>query len=155
VGVVLDSQSLAVRSTDLEMERHRVISDLLQENSFALKNAETAGGPYHLRLSLEEDRLVIDIDCATTSHRESVSFALKPLRRQIQDYTIVCDNFYKTAQAGEMHRLEAIDAGRRSIHDEAAEILAEALENKVRLDKTTARRLFSLVYVLHARTVTT
>jgi uncharacterized protein (UPF0262 family) len=71
----------------------------------------------------------------------------------MQDYTVLCDNFYKTARMGQIHQLEAIDAGRRSIHDEAALLLAETVENKVILDKPTARRLFSLIYVLHIRTL--
>lgn len=151
IAVTLDSGSIAARSTDLEMERHRVISDLLVENSFRLKGAD---GPYRLALSLNGDGLIIAVGCDATGHAEDLRMPLKSFKRHIQDYTIVCDNFYKTAKAGELHRLEAIDAGRRSIHDEAAEMLAETLEDKVILDKTTARRLFSLVYVLHARTIT-
>ena len=131
VEVKLDSQSLGPGSTEIEIERHKTISDLLDENSFKLAEPASAEGPYKLHLRLTEDRLHMQVGC--------------------KDYSIVCDNFYKTAKAGEMHRLEAIDAGRRSIHDEAAELLAETLENKVILDKPTARRLFTLLYVLHIR----
>ena len=116
---------------------------------------ETAQGPYRLLLSLEDDRLIMQVGCAKTGHQENMRILLTPLKKHINDYTIVCDNFYKTARAGQIHRLEAIDAGRRSIHDEAADMLAESLENKVILDKMTARRLFSLLYVLHMRSAPT
>jgi uncharacterized protein (UPF0262 family) len=154
VAITLDTGTMAARSADLEMERHRAISDLLCENSFRLKAPDTAMGPYRLHLSLVGDRLLLDVGCNGTGHQEGIPLPLTGLRRQINDYAIICDNFYKAARAGEMHRLEAIDMGRRGMHDEAAEMLAEALEDKVILDKTTARRLFSLVYVLHARTIT-
>ena len=91
------------------------------------------------------------VGCTKSGHEAEIPVPLSGLKKHINDYVIVCDNFYKTARAGEIHRLEAIDAGRRSIHDEAAELIAEILENKVILDKTTARRLFSLLYVLHMR----
>jgi len=151
IGVTLDSKSLTTRAADIEVEKHRAVSDLLHENSFRLKTPETAEGPYNLTLSLQEGRLVIDVGCVRTGHREGLQLALAPLRKHISDYVIICDNFYKTARAGQIHRLEAIDAGRRAVHDEGAGLLAEALEDKVLLDKPTARRLFSLVYVLHMR----
>lgn len=151
-SVRLDAGSLGVRTeTQIEVERHRTISDLLEENSFRLAAQEAAEGPYEVCMSLQEERFVMQVACTVSGHAEDISMPLAPLKRHIRDYTIVCDNFYKTAQAGEVHRLEAIDAGRRSIHNEAAEVLAETLENKVILDKATARRLFSLLYVLHIR----
>ena len=151
IDVALDSQSLNTRSADIEIERHKVISDLLGENNFRLVTPETAHGPYRLLLSLEDGRLILQVGCTKTGHREDIRILLSPLKKHISDYTLVYDNFYKTARGGQIHQLEAIDAGRRSIHDEAAAILAESLENKVILDKTTARRLFSLLYVLHMR----
>lgn len=153
IDVALDSGSLMTRSPDIEMERHRAISDLLIENNFHLAEHPDAPGPYHLHLALSalEQRLRIRIHCTRSGHDEEISLPLGGLRKQIHDYVILCDNFYKTARAGEIHRLEAIDAGRRSIHDEGAEMLAEMIENHVILDKLTARRLFSLLYVLHMR----
>ena len=151
VDITLDSHSLVMRSADLEIERHKAISDLLHENSFRLKEPDNAQGPYRLMLSLEDERLILHIACTKTGHQENLRILLAPMKQHISDYAIVCDNFYKTARAGQIHRLEAIDAGRRSIHDEAAGLLAENLENKVILDKMTARRLFSLLYVLHMR----
>lgn len=149
--VVLDSSITTTRSTDIEMERHKAISDLLAENSFQLIEPAGSTGAYHLKLTLDTDRLHIRIHCRGTDMTEMMSLPLAPLRKHIHDYVILCDNFYKTAREGQIHRLEAIDAGRRSIHDEGAELLAESLQNKVNLDKLTARRLFSLLYVLHMR----
>jgi uncharacterized protein (UPF0262 family) len=155
IKIELDRDSIAMRSAEIEVERHRAISDLLDENSFRLLTPD-AEGPYRLRLSFENtDRLLIQVNCTQSGHQEDIPLPLSPLKRLISDYTLICDNFYKTAKAGEMHRLEAIDMGRRGIHNEGAEVLAETLENKVIVDKTTARRLFSLLYVLHMRTTTT
>jgi len=153
IDVVLDGGSLMTRSADIEMERHRAISDLLVENSFRLAQNDSAPGPYHLRLALSalEQRVHIRVRCVMSAQEDDISLPLGGLRKHIHDYVILCDNFYKTARAGQMHRLEAIDAGRRSIHDEGAEMLAEMLEERVILDKLTARRLFSLLYVLHMR----
>jgi len=153
IDVALDSGSLMTRSADIEMERHRAISDLLVDNSFRLAGNDAAPGPYHLHLALStlEQRLHMRVRCVMSTHQDDISLPLGGLRKQIHDYVILCDNFYKTARAGQMHRLEAIDAGRRSIHDEGAELLAEMLEDRVIRDKTTARRLFSLLYVLHMR----
>lgn len=153
IDVALDSGSLITRSADIEMERHRAISDLLADNSFRLTGNDSAPGPYKLLLTLPaaEQRLHIRVRCTQSGHEEDISLPLGALRKQIHDYVILCDNFYKTAREGQMHRLEAIDAGRRSIHDESAELLIEMLEGRAELDKQTARRLFSLLYVLHMR----
>jgi uncharacterized protein (UPF0262 family) len=151
IEVKLDTENMKARSADIEVERHKAISDLLAENSFRLAEPGEAQGPYKLKLALEGERLLILVACSATGAAQDIPLPLSPLKRLIHDYIILCDNFYKTARAGEMHRLEAIDAGRRSIHDEGAELLAETLENKVILDKMTARRLFSLLYVLHMR----
>ncbi|MBI1215362.1 MAG: UPF0262 family protein [Alphaproteobacteria bacterium] len=151
ITLKLDDDSLPARSSEIEIERHRAISDLLDENSFRLAAPEAAEGPYRLLLTLMKDHLLIAATCAKSGHEEEITLPLSGLKRHIGDYVIVCDNFYKTARAGEFHRLEAIDAGRRSIHNEAAELLLETLENKVILDKSTARRLFTLLYVLHMR----
>lgn len=151
IDIKLDSQTLPARGADIEIERHRAISDLLDDNSFRLLEPAAACGPYRLNLSLTKDHLAILAICTATDYTANISLPLAELKRHIADYVIVCDTFYKTARAGEFHRLEAIDAGRRSIHNEAAELLQETLENKVILDKATARRLFTLLYVLHMR----
>lgn len=154
VEIKLDNESIGTRSADIEVERHRAISDLLDENSFRLTAPEMSG-PYRLHLSLQGERLLLAIACDTSGNKEEIPLSLSPLKRLISDYALICESFYKTAKAGEMHRLEAIDMGRRGIHNEGAETLAETLENKVIVDKHTARRLFSLLYVLHIRSTAT
>lgn len=151
--VKLDNASIGARSTELEVERHRAISDLLESNSFRL-TAPDAAGPYKLYLSLDGDRVLIDVTSLGSGHEARLPLPLNGFRSILKDYTILCDNFYKAAKEGELHRLEAIDHGRRSIHDEGAEKLVETLENHVILDKLTARRLFTLLYVLHMRGTT-
>jgi len=154
IELKLDTASIATRSAELEIERHRAISDLLESNSFQLTTPAGASGPYRLRLALEGDRMMINVVCALSGLEAEVPLPLSPFKSIIRDYAIVCDTFYKAAKAGEIHRLEAIDHGRRSIHDEGAETLTDSLENRVILDKLTARRLFSLLYVLHMRGTT-
>lgn len=153
ISVTFDAGTIAPRTAEIEMEKHRAVSDLLVENSFRLVAPEDAEGPYQLTLGLHDERLVIRTACTRSAHVEDLRVQLNPLKRHIHDYVIICDNFYKAARAGEYHRLEAIDAGRRSVHDEGAETLLDCLEKKVILDKMTARRLFSLLYVLHMRSV--
>lgn len=153
VAVSLGSDGSSVRSPEIEMERRRAVSDLLTENSFRPALLQKPSGPYRLALSLAEERLLMDITCTCTGLAETVRLPLKPLKQNIRDYAAVVDSFYKTAREGQRHKLETLDAGRRALHDEGAETLIEVLENKVILDKQTARRLFSLVYVLHMRTI--
>ncbi len=154
VAIKLDSESIGTRSTELEIERHRAISDLLESNSFRLREPAEAEGPYRLLLALAGDRMMIAVSCDKTGQTVEMPLPLSGFKSIIRDYTIVCENFYKTAREGEIHKLEAIDHGRRSIHDEGAEKLTETLENHVILDKLTARRLFTLLYVLHMRGTT-
>lgn len=144
--------TIGTRSPEIEVERHRAISDLLDENHFVVKDCE---GPYTVNLALQGDRLIMQVDCNVTGKSEEIPMPLSSLKRLIADYAMICDSFYKAAKDGEKHRLEAIDMGRRGIHNEGAETLAEALENKVIVDKHTARRLFSLLYVLHIRSTAT
>lgn len=151
IELKLDNETIGARSAEIEVERHRAISDLLEENAFAVKDCE---GPYKLHLSLQGDRLLMDVNCTSSGRNEEIPLPLNSLKPLIRDYVMICDSFYKAAKSGEMHRLEAIDMGRRGIHNEGAETLAEALENKVIVDKLTARRLFTLLYVLHIRSTT-
>lgn len=138
------------RFADLEHERHKAVADLLAANSFELLDP-AATGPYAVTLRLSDGRFCIGVACRSSGVTADIRLPLSGFRRLIHDYTILCDNFYKTAREGQYHRLEAIDAGRRSIHDEAAEMLAETAEDRIKIDKMTARRLFSLLYVLDMR----
>lgn len=149
--IKLDSRSLTTSHMGAEIERHKAISDLIEDNTFILQTPHPAPGPYHLTLALHTDEIEMTVECLATAYQDAFRFKLSALGGLMRDYTILCDNFYKTARAGQIHKLETIDAGRRGVHDEAAETLIEMLAGKVTLDKPTARRLFTLIYVLQIR----
>ena len=152
VSVTFDDATTPLRSPEIAIERHKAVSDLLVDNSFDIKGSI---GPYKIFIRLQDGRLAMDVTCLGSDHVREVLMPLAPLKSPIRDYGIICDNFLKTARAGEYHRLEAIDMGRRGLHNEAADLLIDSLEHKVILDKVTARRLFSLIYVLHMRNAPT
>ena len=152
--VTLDQGSFTTASAEIEMERHRAVSDLLIDNRF--KVVETEGiGPWHLHLGIENKNLIFLLQCQKTRKQEEIALPLSCLSGTMKDYVILVENFYKTAKSGHISQLETLDAGRRSLHDDGADILCERLKNKVLLDKGTARRLFTLIYVLHMRQVST
>lgn len=153
VSVTFDDATTPLRSPEIAIERHKAVSDLLVDNSFEVSGST---GPYKIFMRLQDGRLVMDVTCLGSGDAViEILIPLAPLKSPIRDYGIICDNFLKTAQAGEYHRLEAIDMGRRGLHNEAADLLMDSLEHKVILDKVTARRLFSLIYVLHMRNAPT
>ncbi len=149
VKVTLDERSVVRRSAEIEHERAVAIFDLLEENSFAPLGH--VGGPYSLHLGIEESRLVIDV---RTEHDEPlgrITLALSSLRRVVKDYFTVCESYYAAIKRASPARIEAIDMGRRGLHNEGANLLRERLADKVEIDLDTARRLFTLVCVLHIR----
>ena len=147
----IDLASPSITLPALMQERHRAVSDLLFENSFALTAPTQAKGPYRLSLALDDLQIAIGVQCTASQHQQQINLSASSLKGYFRDYNLICDNFYRVAKDCENQRLEAIDMGRRALHNEAAESLIEALENKVILDKMTARRLFSLLYVLQLR----
>ncbi|MBM3542202.1 MAG: UPF0262 family protein [Alphaproteobacteria bacterium] len=149
VKVHLDEQGVVYRSRDVEHERAVAIYDLLEENHFA--PAGHAGGPYHLILAIEESRLVLDVRTTEDAPVERIALSLGSLRRVIKDYFIVCENYYQAIRTLSPSQIEAIDMGRRSLHNEGSEILKERLAERFAIDFNTARRLFTLVCVLHVR----
>lgn len=153
--ITLDSHSAVTRNADLEIERQKAVTDLLDTNTFRLKDPAEAEGPYRVTLSMPDDRMILQARCLKTGTQQDIRIPLTALKRHFADYAILCDNFYKTARAGQIHKLETIDAGRRSIHNEAAEILEESIAATAETDHATARRLFTLLYVLHMRGVST
>lgn len=146
--IAFDEASLPSRSPEVEHERTVALNDLLHGNSFAL--TEHPCGPYDVTLRLEEDRLIFDIAGADGGARR-VAFSARPLKRLIKDYFLICESYYAALKEAQPHRLEAIDMGRRGVHNEGAEALQFLLEGKVTLDFPTARRLFTLVAVLHLK----
>jgi uncharacterized protein (UPF0262 family) len=145
----LDERSVVYRSRDVEHERAVAIYDLLEENRFAPTSG--AEGPFDLRLGIEESRLVLDVRDKDGRAIERIQLSLGSLRRIVKDYFIVCETYFEAIKAHSPSRIEAIDMGRRSLHDEGSEILRDRLADQVEIDFPTARRLFTLVCVLHIK----
>ncbi|MGH6771215.1 MAG: UPF0262 family protein [Xanthobacteraceae bacterium] len=147
IAVTLDEESIGRSGSDIEHERAVAIYDLLEENSFAPMGA--AKGPFRLRLSVTGNRLVFDIRTAKGAPVIAHLLSLSPLRRIVKDYYLVCDSYYEAIRTATPERIEAIDMARRSLHDEGSVLLMERLKRKVAIDNETARRLFTLICVLH------
>ena len=148
-NVSLDERTVVRRSPEIEHERAVAIFDLIEENSFA--PAGGGNGPYNLHLSIEESRLILDIRSADDRPIGKVMLSLGPFRRVVKDYFTVCESYYAAIKTASPSQIEAIDMGRRSLHDEGAELLRERLTGKIEIDVNTARRLFTLICVLHIR----
>jgi len=147
VSVTLDEESIGRSNEDIEHEREVAIYDLLEQNTFA--PAGHADGPYALHLSVNGNRLVFDIRLEDGTPVMAHLFSLSPLRRIVKDYYIICDSYYSAIRTATPDKIEAIDMGRRAIHNDGSHILMERLEKKVKIDLDTARRLFTLICVLH------
>ena len=152
--VVLDGESLTRLSPILEADRAQAVADLMLDSRFApvaMKPGKPAPGPYELRLSIWEGRLVFDIRHADGAEAMMLGLALGPFRRLIKDYQLLVDSHIKAVEEGREARIQAIDMGRRGLHDEGASLLCRRLDGKIAIDFATARRLFTLVCVLHTR----
>jgi uncharacterized protein (UPF0262 family) len=147
VAVKLDEGSIGRSNPDVEHERAVAIYDLLEDNTFTPQG--DAKGPFALRLSIDGSRLVFDIRREDGSTVMAHLLSLSPLRRIVKDYYMVCDSYYAAIRTATPDRIEALDMGRRGLHDEGSQILMERLERKVTVDFETARRLFTLICVLH------
>ena len=146
-SVEIDDESLAAVSRDQEQERQIAIFDLLEENYFAPDGAE--GGPYDLRMGLLENRLVLDVTGPNYERRHILS--LSPFRGLIKDYFMICESYYQAIRNSTPAQIEALDMGRRGLHNEASELLQTRLKGKIETDLDTARRLFTLICALHWR----
>jgi uncharacterized protein (UPF0262 family) len=146
-SVELDEESLAAVSRDQEQERQIAIFDLLEENVFQPDGAE--GGPYDLRMGLLENRLVLDVRGPNYERRHILS--LSPFRTLIKDYFMICDSYYQAIRNSTPQQIEALDMGRRGLHNEASELLQARLKGKIETNLDTARRLFTLICALHWR----
>ncbi|HEX3858343.1 MAG TPA: UPF0262 family protein [Pseudolabrys sp.] len=147
VAVTLDEKSIGRSNEDVEHEREVAIYDLLEQNSFAPAGHD--GGPYALELSVNGNRLVFDIRQQNGKPVVAHLFSLTPLRRIVKDYYLICDSYYQAIRTATPDKIEAIDMGRRAIHNDGSQILMERLKGKVAVDIDTARRLFTLICVLH------
>ncbi len=148
IRVVLDGEALTRLSPLLEADRAQAVADLQAENRFALAGRS---GPYVLHLSVYEGRLAFDVRAEDGRAVTAILLALGPFRRLIKDYQLLVDSYAKAVEEGREARIQAIDMGRRGLHNEGAELLAARLVGKVTIDFETARRLFTLVCVLHQR----
>jgi uncharacterized protein (UPF0262 family) len=148
-NIYLDERSVVRLNAQVDHERKVAIFDLLEENSF--DPLDTPPGPYNLILSIADNRLVFDI--RNIADRKLTKFALPvgAFRRIVKDYFMICDSYYDAIKKASPSQIEAIDMGRRGLHNEGAQILLERISDKALIDKNTARRLFTLVCVLHIR----
>ena len=146
-SVEIDEDSLAAVSRDQEQERQIAIFDLLEENYFFPEGAQT--GPYDLRMGLLENRLVLDVRGPDYEKRHILS--LSPFRMLIKDYFLICESYYQAIRNSTPQQIEALDMGRRGLHNEASELLRVRLQGKIETDLDTARRLFTLICALHWR----
>ncbi len=147
IEVTLDQASIGRNNAEVDHEREVAIFDLLEKNSFALEGHD--GGPYTLNLSLADNRLVFtvgDTDRAPITH---VMLSLSPFRRLVKDYFLICESYYQAIKTQPASKIEAIDMGRRGLHDEGSQLLLERLKGKIAIDLATARRLFTLLCALH------
>jgi uncharacterized protein (UPF0262 family) len=146
--IQLDERSIARNTPEVEHERKVAIFDLLENNSFALDGG--AQGPYRLKLSITENRLCFEIHC-TDSEPVSFLLSLSPFSKLIKDYFLVCESYYEAIKTAPPSRIEALDMGRRGLHDEGSHLLIDRLKGKITTDFETGRRLFTLICALHWR----
>ena len=153
VDIELDEATILWRNADIEQERRIAMFDLIEENTFKPARAFAAGheGPYKLRLSVHEGRLQLDISDTGGNLVETLILGLGRFRRPIREYFAICDSYYQAVRKASAAEIETIDMARRGVHNEASEMLLEKLEGKVETDHATARRLFTLICVLHIR----
>lgn len=143
VSVVLDEASIGRAAPDVEQERSVAIFDILEENTFRPHNHD--GGPYTLKLSNLDGRFVMEIGEAEGDGVMTHVLSLTPFRAVIKDYFMICESYYEAIRSASPSKIEAIDMGRRGIHNEGSQLLMDRLKDKVEVDFDTARRLFTLL----------
>ena len=153
IAVELDERTILWRNADVEQERRIAIFDLLEDNRFVPRKAYPEGyaGPFRIRLRVEEGRLAIDIAHEDDRLLETIVLGLANFRRPIKDYFAICDSYFKAIRQATPQQIETVDMARRAIHNDAAELLKARLDGKIEVDFDTARRLFTLICVLHIR----
>ena len=153
VSIKLDEGSIRRGASNIEHEREVAIFDILEANSFVLDGRDD--GPYTLQLSIVEDRLVFAVgrqgQSGAVGEGETFTYVLSltPLRRIMKDYFLVCETYYQAIRTAPPSRIQAIDMGRRALHDDGSRALVERLKGKITLDKDTSRRLFTLICAMH------
>ena len=150
----LDDRGLPPPTPEIEQERKVAIYDLLEDNSFTLPardGREVPDGPYKLNLSIRDKRLVFDVETMDEAKAAEFHLSLGPFRQVVKDYFQICESYFDAVKTLPPSQIETIDMARRGIHNNAAELLVERLEGKVETDFPTARRLFTLICVLHIK----
>ena len=147
--IELDEKLVIRRSPQVEHERKVAIFDLLEENSFSLRNGNA--GPYQLKLRIEDNRLIFDLHDGNNQHLSDISLPIRAFRRIVKDYFLICDSYFEAIKTKAPSQIEAIDMARRGLHNEGADFLQERMAEHVDMDMQTARRLFTLICVLHIR----
>jgi uncharacterized protein (UPF0262 family) len=148
IDVELDDRTVIWRNADVEQERRIAIFDLIEENHFAPTGHE---GPFRILVRVEDDRLAIDLKDEEDRPLETVRVPLGRFRRLIRDYFAICDSYFKAIRSETPRGIEAVDMARRGLHNDAAELLQDCLKDKIEMDFDTARRLFTLICVLHVK----
>jgi uncharacterized protein (UPF0262 family) len=151
IGIDLDERSVVRRNADVEHEQRVAIFDLLEQNVFSPVGVHGDQGPFQLVLAIEENRLVFDIRAEDAAPLGKIILALSPFRRIVKDYFEICDSYYQAIKRSSPAQIETIDMARRGVHNEGSELLRERLKGKIDCDFDTARRLFTLICVLHIR----
>lgn len=151
VRMTLDENTFLRRRPEVEHEREVALFDLLEKNSFELTGEGDPSGPYHVNLALKEDRLVFSLATVEGDPIRDISLVIRPFRSVIKDYFLVCESYFDAIKTMTPSQIEGIDMGRRALHNEGAQMLEERLLEQVKLDQPTARRLFTLLCVLHMR----
>lgn len=147
IDITLDEQSISHNSPEVQHERKVAIFDLLEENRFALEDGTE--GPYRLHLEIVENRLAFHVARDDGAHAMTFLLSLSPFRKLIKDYFLVCESYYAAIKSEPPSRIEALDMGRRGLHNEGTQLLQQRLQGKINVDFDTARRLFTLICALH------
>jgi uncharacterized protein (UPF0262 family) len=152
IAINLDDANLPPPTPEIEQERKVAIYDLMEDNSFALHQSEgkdVPEGPFNLSLSIQERRLVFGVQDDATRTETAFHLSLGPFRQVVKDYFQICESYFDAVKTLPPSQIETIDMARRGIHNEGARVLQERLEGKAVVDNDTARRLFTLICVLH------
>ncbi|UWQ58072.1 UPF0262 family protein [Leisingera caerulea] len=150
--IELDDRNLPPPTPEIEQERKVAIYDLIEQNSFTLPSREDRGlpdGPYHLGLAIRDKRLVFDINTESGEKAAEFHLSLSPFRQVVKDYYQICESYFTAVKTMPPSQIETIDMARRGIHNEGSRVLQERLAGKAEVDTDTARRLFTLICVLH------
>jgi uncharacterized protein (UPF0262 family) len=149
VDIVLDEESVSHRTPEVEHERAVAMFDILEENDFCLVGGDP--GPYRLRIGIFEQRLLFDVRDGEDRKLRDIVLSLTPFRKVVKDYFLICESYYAAIKKLSPSQIEALDMGRRGLHNEGSELLRERLEGKIEIDLDTARRLFTLICALYIK----